>query len=115
MEEGGRAFVEIMYFWDEYSLIDAGESEEYHRSRYLPEKLWRALCAMADGDKPCLHFLYAETELHVPFLCGYHTVKPQKMTSADMGLGNGCSIQSLKIQFQNCLDYVDQEVEDEWL
>lgn len=99
-----------MYFSDAYSPIDVSEAVEYHRSVYLSEELWCVLCEMADGSKPCVHFLDATTELHVPFLCGYHTVMPQKMTFSEMGVSHNVSLELLKEQFQNSLDYVDLEM-----
>ncbi|MDE7365727.1 MAG: hypothetical protein K2N24_00005, partial [Lachnospiraceae bacterium] len=99
-----------MYYSDAYSPIAIDEDVEYHRGVCLCEELWNMVCEMADKEEPCVHFLDAATELHVPFLCGYHTVMPQKMIFSEMGLRESCQLDLLKEQFQDCLDYVDFEV-----
>ncbi len=103
-----------MYFSNAYSPIDEKEDVKYHRGVCLCEELWSVICEMADEEEKCVHFLDATTELHVPFLCGYHTVLPQKMIFSEMGLHESCQLDLLKEQFQNCLDYVDFEVNFFW-
>jgi len=102
-----------IYSPDYWPIIVGNKIRHSEYEPIISKNIWNALCNLADSKKEkTMYLLYSLQETHPPHMCGYHTAKPASHSTPFTC--NDAIIQEqqqFNIQYEDCLKYVDKQLE----
>jgi hypothetical protein len=108
-----KAYSIKIYFPDFWNVITGDRIERGKYNAIMSKNIWNAICDLSENkNEKTIYLLYFLQETHPPHICGYHTIQP--IGHSTPFTCNGTikqSQQQFNIQYQDCLKYVDKQLE----